>query len=142
MLPERTKQTQKGSTIDAARQLRSRPQGSTSPTEKTLPRQSDTTNAPVNSDPSVAQLVSLLTEIDVRNQMPLYTSNAEPPLNSVFVLSSWQSQQQDFVDFNDTGGYINFTADDTDTNGDGIVTSTEQLLYDSTHLLVLATDSG
>jgi hypothetical protein len=136
MLLERTKRTPNESTIDRARQLESRLQESSLPTEKLLPIQSNTTNAPVNLGASVDQLVALLTEVDVRNQAPLNASNTESSQSFSLVLNSLQSQQQDFVDFNGTGAYINFTADDADANGDGIVTSTEQLLYDSMHLFV------
>ena len=42
-------------------------------------------------------------------------------------------------DFTGTGSFISFTADPADSNGDGIVTSAEQMLYDSTHLFVTTT---
>jgi hypothetical protein len=133
-LPERTPD---GSTINDTLQLNSLPQSTVSLTEKTSRPQSVTTSTPIAPDPSLAQLISLITEVDVRHQVPIYNGNTEASRNAIPIANT--AQQLDFVNFKGTGGYINFIAADADTNGDGVVTSTEQLLYDSMHLLVSST---
>jgi hypothetical protein len=92
-----------------------------------------------NWGPSVEQLAALLTEVELRDKSQVTAGNGAVPQVPVDVPVAAGMPQSAFVDFTGTGSFISFTADPADANGDGIVTSAEQMLYDSTHLFVTTT---
>jgi hypothetical protein len=90
----------------------------------------DGTTQGVTTGPTIDFLSALLAEVDLRSQV---TTRTDSLAGIAGVGVDGATQTTASVTASSTSGYIDFTPDPADLNGDGTVTVAEQLLYDAMH---------